>query len=173
MRPSFVFRLVAASLILATGGCASAARTPPTVAAVVDGDTIVVDFGSHDETVRLLGLDTPESVDPNRPEQCFGAEATTRLRELLPVGSRVRLEVDLEARDRYGRLLAYVFADERMVNETLLAEGYGALSIYEPNSTYRPRLTAAERRARTRLAGLWSACGGPDEPVDPPWPAAA
>ena len=118
----------------------------------------------------MLGIDTPESVDPNRPQQCFGVEATTRLRELLPVGTRVRLEVDVEARDRYGRLLAYVFTGDLMVNETLLAEGYGALSIYEPNSTYRRSLTAAESRARTRLAGLWSACEGPDEPVDPPWP---
>ena len=175
MRPSCVFGSVQAVLVLLTalvvaGGCSSPSRTPPTVVAVVDGDTIVVGFGSHDETVRLLGLDTPESVDPSRPRQCFGVEATERLRDLLPAGTRVRLEIDVEARDRYGRLLAYVFVGDQMANETLLAEGYGALSIYEPNSTYRRRLTSAEQTARTRLAGLWSACDGPDQPVDPPWP---
>jgi micrococcal nuclease len=173
MRPSSSIRFTVVAFVFALGGCSPSPPAPPTVSAVIDGDTIVIDFGSHDETVRLLGLDTPESVDPNRPVQCFGVEATERLRALLPTGTRVRLEIDLEARDRYGRLLAYVFVGDLMVNEALLAEGYGALSLYEPNSTYRRRLVAAERKARTQLTGLWSACDGPDEPVDPPWPVAA
>ncbi len=181
MRPSSILRRWVSSapgavlllVALAAGSCALPSREQPTVVAVVDGDTIMVGFGTHDETVRLLGVDTPESVDPSRPRQCFGEEATERLRDLLPVGTRVRLEIDVEARDRYGRLLAYVFVGDQMANETLLAEGFGALSVYEPNSTYRRRLSRAEQTARTRLAGLWSACEGPDEPVDPPWPTAS
>ena len=161
--------------IVVLGACApGAAPTPtPTVHSVVDGDTMIVTFGSRREIVRLLGIDTPESVDPNRPVQCFGAEASSRLAELAPIGSPLRLERDAEARDRYGRLLAYlhvdtVRGDEVFVNEVLLAEGYAALSIYEPNVAHRQRLARAETRARTAQIGLWDVCGGPDTPVDPP-----
>lgn len=149
-----------------------AAVTPPVieVVEVIDGDTMVVDFGNRRETIRLLGIDTPESVDPNRPRQCFGPEATRRLTAMLESGGELRLERDAEPRDRYGRLLAYVFVDDVLVNEVLLGEGFAALAIYEPNTAYRTRLAAAELRARTAVVGLWRACGGPDVPVDPPPP---
>lgn len=169
--------MTGAVLVVLTAGLAACAPTVapddagPIVTEVIDGDTIVVGYGRTQETVRLLGLDSPESVDPNRPVQCFGPEASDRLRALV-AGGTVRLERDAEARDRYGRLLAYVFVDEVLINELLLAEGFAALAVYEPNVAYRSRLAAAERRARTAVVGLWRACGGPDVPVDPPPPSA-
>ena len=168
-----------AILAVACGAGTASADGPapaPTVVEVIDGDTIVIEFGGRRETVRLLGIDTPESVDPNRPVQCFGAEASARLAELAPAGAAVRLERDAEARDRYGRLLAYLFVggapahSESLVNELLLEEGFGALAIYAPNTAYRSRLAAAEMRARTAVVGLWQACGGADVPIDPPPP---
>jgi len=140
------------------------------VASIVDGDTITIDFGSSTEIVRLLGIDTPESVDPNRPVQCYAAEATERLTALIPPATAVRVERDLEARDQYGRLLAYIFraSDDLFVNELMLREGFADLSIYEPNSAYRPQLEDALTTSRTGQVGLWSACGGPDVPLDPP-----
>lgn len=168
--------LAVLAILAGLAGCAASgsdvAEAPamPIITDVIDGDTIVVAVGGQRETIRLLGIDTPESVDPNRPVQCFGAEAADRLTAIVAAGGAVRLERDVEARDRYGRLLAYLFIDEVMVNETLLAEGLGELSIYEPNTAYRSRLAAAETRARTSVVGLWRVCGGPDVPLDPPPP---
>lgn len=144
--------------------------TVPVVESIVDGDTIRVSFGSSSEPVRLLGIDTPESVDPTRPVQCFGAEATDRITDLIPPGTELRLEVDREPRDQYGRLLAYVYraSDNLFVNSSLLRDGFAALSLYPPNDTYREQLEQAARRAQTANVGFWSACGGADVPVDPP-----
>ncbi len=135
---------------------------------VVDGDTIIVDFDGTRERVRLLGIDTPESVAQNRPDQCFGEEASTYLKHLLPQGAQVTLIRDVEARDQYDRLLAYVVrsSDGLFVNLDLLERGYAGILIYEPNSYYRKSFEAAERSAVNAGAGLWSACGGPDVPLE-------
>src|SRR3954449_8811553 len=77
------------------------------VTRVVDGDTIHVAIGGHDETIRLIGINTPETVDPRSPVECFGQEAHEHTEQLLPKNTEVRLVRDVEARDRYGRLLAY------------------------------------------------------------------
>ena len=145
-------------------------RVVPVVESIVDGDTIRVSFGSSSESVRLLGIDTPESVDPARPVQCFGVEATGRITELIPPGTELRLEIDREPRDQYGRLLAYVYraSDDLFVNSSLLIEGFAALSIYPPNDTYRAQLEQVAQTAHTANVGFWSACGGADVPVDPP-----
>jgi micrococcal nuclease len=142
----------------------------PIVESIVDGDTIRVSFGSSSEPVRLLGIDTPESVDPARPVQCFGAEATDRITELIPPGTELRLEIDREPRDQYGRLLAYVYraSDDLFVNLSLLVDGFAALSIYPPNDTYRAQLEQVAQTAHTANVGFWSACGGADVPVEPP-----
>ncbi len=137
---------------------------------VVDGDTIVVRFPTgEEEPIRLLGVDTPETVDPTRPVQCFGRQASNALAAMLPTGTPLRLERDVEARDRYGRLLSYVYRehDDLFINEALLRAGFADVSIYEPNNAYRNELTAAATSARTRAAGLWGACGGPDTPLNP------
>ena len=179
--PHRVEVVVVVGLLVALVGCGDMDRprdeTPsvpiePVVADIVDGDTIVVGFGAVSEPVRLLGIDTPESVDPNRPVQCFGAEATVRLRELIPPGTPISMVRDTDARDRYGRLLAYIFRadDDLFVNEVLLVEGYADLSIIAPNVAYREQFAHALRTAQTAEAGLWGACGGPDVALDPPAP---
>ena len=171
---SFVMAMVLmASACAAPTADADSGESPrlvPVVESIVDGDTIRVSFGSSSEPVRLLGIDTPESVDPARPVQCFGVEATGRITELIPPGTELRLEIDREPRDQYGRLLAYVYraSDDLFVNSSLLIDGFAALSIYPPNDTYRAQLEQVAQTAHTANVGFWSACGGADVPVDPP-----
>lgn len=112
---------------------------------------------------RLLGIDTPETVDPDRPVGCFGPEASARTHELLPPGTDVRLERDQEARDRYGRLLAYVRRADHgtFVNQTLLQEGFAETLMIEPNHAYATDLLAAQAQAQAAAAGLWGACPAP------------
>jgi endonuclease YncB( thermonuclease family) len=153
-----------------TGGRpAGPASGEATVVRVVDGDTVVVAVGDAEEPVRLIGIDTPESVARDRPNECFGSEASTRLAELLPEGTVVRLTRDIEPRDVYDRLLAYVQrdADGLFVNLAQVADGYAEASDYPPNSTYRDDFARAEQDARRAGRGLWSACGSADVPLDP------
>lgn len=131
---------------------------------VVDGDTIVVTTGGVEERVRLVGIDTPESVKPGTEVECYGKEASERAGELLPEGTSVVLERDLQTRDRYDRLLAYVYraSDGLFVNEALVSDGYAQPAEYPPNVAHSERLAAAGRQARSNSAGLWGACGGDD-----------
>ncbi|MCI0346688.1 MAG: thermonuclease family protein [Chloroflexi bacterium] len=138
-----------------------------TVVRVVDGDTLVVDIGGHDETVRLVGIDTPETHRPNTPVECFGPEAAAHLAELLPDGTAVRLERDVEPRDQYGRLLAYVYrrSDGVLVNEAMARDGYAAALTIPPNVAREAVIAAAVVEARNGDRGLWAACGGPHEEI--------
>ena len=131
-----------------------------TVVGVVDGDTIDVRVGGRDERVRLIGIDTPETKRPDTPVECFGPEATAFTTSLLPDGTAVTLTRDVEARDDYGRLLAYVHRvrDGLFVNEALVRGGYAQPFTYPPNVTYADRFVEAARDAEARRAGLWSAC---------------
>ncbi len=124
---------------------------------VVDGDTIVVDGG---ERVRLIGIDTPESVDPRRPVECFGLEASAFMEDLLPPGTDVRLVFDVEREDRYERTLAYVYrvADGLFVNFHLVDQGYAQVATYPPNVEHTDEFVEATREAREADRGLWSAC---------------
>jgi micrococcal nuclease len=127
---------------------------------VVDGDTIEVSIGGVEETVRLLGIDTPESVDPRAPVECFGREAAAHTASLLPTGTEVRLVRDIEARDRYDRLLAYVYRhdDGTFVNLALVRDGFASVLTYPPNVAHAGELTTAAAEARNDRRGLWSAC---------------
>ena len=138
-----------------------------TVERVVDGDTISVMIGDRLETVRLIGIDTPESVAPTRPVQCFGKEASLHLEAMLPAGTEITLVRDVEARDAYDRLLGYVVrsGDGLFVNLELVAAGYAAVLNYPPNDHYADVLARAEADAVAAGRGLWSACGGPDVPL--------
>ena len=112
-----------------------------------------------EEKVRLIGLDTPESVDPRRPVECFGIEASAHLEEMIPEGSSVLLERDVEARDRYDRLLGYIHRrDGVFVNEQMVLDGYANVATYPPNVAHTDTFIAAEREARDENRGLWSAC---------------
>ena len=137
------------------------------VTRVVDGDTIVVDLGDRSEKIRLLGIDTPETKSPTKPMQCFGKEASARTADLLAPGTVVRLERDIEERDIYDRMLAYVYraSDDLFVNLDLVQGGFASLLTYQPNVAHVAELTAGVDDARSRGAGLWGHCGGPGQPV--------
>lgn len=161
-------RLVAAlaAVVAVLCACGDAAEGRPGTAVVervVDGDTIVVRLQGASERVRLIGIDTPESVDPRRPVECFGKEAARRTAELVPPGTRVRLERDVEARDDFRRLLAYVRRadDDLFVNLALASEGYADLLTYPPNVAHVEALRAAVTSARQAGRGLWGACPAP------------
>lgn len=185
-------RALALTAVLAAGvlGAACSASSPPSAAAggagavaaidvveantsvtrIVDGDTIVValkDAGGKDEHVRLIGIDTPETKKPNSPVECFGQEATDHLRTLLPDGTRIRLERDAEERDRYGRLLAYVYraSDGLFINLAMADDGYAAQLTVPPNVAHAETFRTAAETARQQNRGLWSACASPHTPV--------
>jgi micrococcal nuclease len=146
--------IVTVALLLA--GCGGASGTAR-VERVVDGDTIVVRMDGRRERVRYIGVDTPESVKPDTRVECFGKSAAKFNRRLVE-GREVRLRYDAEARDRYGRLLAYVYRDDLFVNAELIRLGYGKPLEIAPNVTHAAelrRLAAGARRARR---GLWSRC---------------
>jgi len=162
-------RIVLCLLLVAAVACGrdSAAAGKPdlqpgaaTVERVVDGDTLVVRVQSQSERVRLIGIDTPESVDPRRPVECFGKEASAHLAELLPEGTPVRLERDVEARDRFDRLLTYVYRqpDDLFVNLAMARDGFAEVATFPPNVAHTDDLAAAARDAREEGRGLWSAC---------------
>ncbi len=129
---------------------------------VVDGDTVVLVDGRR---VRLVQIDTPEiHQDP----ECYGAEATAALEELLPAGGQVELEVDpaLDAEDRYGRVLGYLIADGQNLNVELVRRGAAGVWFFRgARGRYAEELLAAAEEARRAERGLWGAC--PDVPFDP------
>jgi micrococcal nuclease len=135
-----------------------AARFDATVVHVADGDTIVVDFRGRTEKVRILGADTPEVVDPRKPVQCFGPEASAYTKSRLAPGTRVTLETDAEVRDKYGRLLAYVYVNGARYDDELLRLGYARLLIIPPNGVHARAMLQAELDARAHDRGLWGAC---------------
>lgn len=139
-----------------------------TVERIVDGDTIVVEVNDQIERVRLLGIDTPESVAEERPDQCYGVESSNYLETLIPPGTDIALILDEEARDQFDRLLAYVVrtSDDLFVNLDLLEQGYAGVLIYSPNDHYETLFRDAERAAESAGIGLWGACGGPDVPLE-------
>ena len=154
--------VAAAIAALHGGGDAPAPGGEETAAVVrvVDGDTIVARLaGGREERVRLIGMDTPESVKPGTPVQCFALKASAYTKHLLD-GRTVRLVQDAEARDRYGRLLAYVYRepDGLFVNEELVRAGYAVPLTYPPNVRFRDEIAALATKAREAGRGLWSAC---------------
>jgi micrococcal nuclease len=128
------------------------------VTKVTDGDTIHVDLNGVDETVRLIGINTPETVDPRRPVECFGREASDKLKSLAK-GKIVRLEYDesQSLRDTYGRLLAYVYLEDgQMLNKKLIGEGYAYEYTYMTPYKYQSEFRELQNIARTSKRGLWS-----------------
>jgi micrococcal nuclease len=132
------------------------------VASVIDGDTIEVVMAGRPDRVRLLGVDTPETVDPHRPVGCYGPEASAYTKGRL-AGRTVRLRFDRQRRDRYGRLLAYVEIDGRRFNDELLAGGYARLLVIPPNGRHGRAMLDEELAARTAGRGLWGTCSPQDD----------
>jgi micrococcal nuclease len=141
------------------GGEAPDAFGQARVVRVVDGDTIRVRVGDRVERVRYIGIDTPESVKPGTPVQCYAKRAAAANAALV-AGQRVRLVGDVEHRDRYGRLLAYVYreGDGAFVNALLVRDGYARTLTIAPNVAHAAELARLARAARRAGRGLWSAC---------------
>lgn len=139
------------------------------VVKVIDGDTITVEKSGANETLRLIGINTPETVDPRKPVECFGQEASNKAKELLS-DKQVRLEADPSQgeRDKYGRLLRYVFlADGTFYNKVMIQQGYAYEYTYDLPYKYQAGFKQAEQESRDAKRGLWAdgACGG--APVSP------
>src|SRR3954471_15301225 len=152
------FAVAAVALWRPVGGSRSAAGEGA-VPRVFDGDPVHVARGGRDETIRYIGIDTPESVKPNTPVQCFAEAASSANRRLVD-GQSVRVAYDVEQRDRYGRLLAYVYRahDGTFVNAALVREGYARTLTIPPNVRFAAEFAALARRARETRRGLWRAC---------------
>ncbi len=134
------------------------------VTRVVDGDTLVVNINGVDEKVRLIGMNTPETVDPRKSVECFGKEASARMEQLAD-GKNVRLESDStqSIRDIYGRLLDYVYLEDgQMLNRKMIAEGYAYEYTYMTPYKYQKEFRDIQTLARVSARGLWSedTCNG-------------
>jgi micrococcal nuclease len=157
--------VVVVAALLACGCAHKAASTADgraTVVRIIDGDTIVAKVGNTEEHVRLIGIDTPETHKPGTPVECFGPEASAHLTEMIPPGTSVRLERDRDARDVYGRLLAYVYRerDGLFVDLAMVKDGFAGPLAISPNTAHRTEIDGAAAAARASGTGLWGACGG-------------
>ncbi len=134
------------------------------VTRVIDGDTIEADIGGNRTLVRFIGIDTPEKTGGYLPAECFGDAASAHTGELIPAGTALYLERDIELYDRYDRLLAYVYraADGLFVNQELALNGYGEAMNFEPNSRHAQMFTSAVAAAQRANIGLWNECGNAD-----------
>lgn len=168
-------RLLALTLALvavSAGACgrsgADGPRDQGRVTKITDGDTLRVQLnGGSEEKVRLIGIDTPEVHGRGGLRECFGKEASAELARLLPIGTTVRVVIDAEPRDRYGRLLAYLYRqpDDLHVNLEMARRGFAAALTVPPNIAFSDSFVEAAAEARDSGRGLWAACGGPDKAI--------
>jgi micrococcal nuclease len=127
------------------------------VTRVVDGDTVEVQIEGREEDVRYIGVDTPETVKPGEPVDCFGPQASSFNHRMVE-GREVRLVFDRERRDDYDRLLAYVYLGDRFVNAELVRRGFAETLTIPPNDRFAERLKRLEIAAARAGRGLWGAC---------------
>ena len=154
--------LLLASVLVLAIACRREQEPPPLgmyferaqVVRVIDGDTIEIASGEH---VRYLAIDTPQTVHPEKPVQCYGKEASDRNKELVE-GRKVKLLREGEDKDKFGRLLRYVFADGILVNAELVWEGYAYAKSYDIEPSLYQVMVQLERSAREAKRGLWAAC---------------
>jgi micrococcal nuclease len=142
---------------------------------IVDGDTLRISFGDRVERVRIFSVDTPEIYSGS---ECYGQEATNYTAGLIPVGTVVWLEKGIVERDRYDRLLFYVWFEQgagrfRLLQDAIVRDGYGIVDIYPPDDKYEEWLLQGEQDALNAGRGLWSMCGGADTPLNAPAPTPA
>jgi micrococcal nuclease len=153
-----VLRALLVLLPLLLGGVPAlvhgAAALEGVVVRVVDGDTVHVRIGDRIEKVRYIGVNTPEVHHPSRGVEPGGPEAHAVNRRLVE-GRTVRLELDAQARDRYGRLLAYVWVGDTMVNAELVRLGYAQVMTVPPNVRHQALFLKLQRDAREARRGLW------------------
>lgn len=131
-------------------------RLPATLIEVTDGDTLKVEVEGREEKVRLLLIDTPETVHPDKEEQPFGKDASNFVKKQVAKG-KIELELDVSERDKYGRLLAYVWINDKMLNEQLLEYGLARVAyIYPPNTKYVDQFEEIQKSAQKEAKGIWS-----------------
>lgn len=136
----------------------SAIKETAKVLRVIDGDTIEVQLNNKKETVRLIGIDAPETVDPRKTVECFGKEASDKTKEILN-GKTVRLETDTTQgeTDKYGRLLRYIFLDRINFNELMISEGFAHEYTYQNNPyKYMEEFKEVQKKAQEENKGLWN-----------------
>jgi len=162
-------RRVITILVIILLATPAAARDQVTVTRVVDGDTLTIYYNNKKENVRLVGIDTPESRDNSKARRdadrtgrdlqvitSQGKRAAAFVKSLVGKGSVLEIEFDVERRDRYGRLLAYLYlSDGRMLNEEIVRAGYASVMTIPPNGKYKDRFLKAYREARESRVGLW------------------
>lgn len=151
----WVLGVVAAAVAASGAAAAVVVGSDPTVERVVDGDTIDVSTWSGTKRVRLLNIDTPELGHFGAPEECLAQEAKSRLEELVPEGTKVALEYDVDRQDQYGRELAGVFKGGDFINERIVSEGFAHAVLFEPNRKFYDRILAAEAGPRTNGTGVF------------------
>ncbi|MCL0081331.1 thermonuclease family protein [Peptococcaceae bacterium] len=146
------YLLVILLVITLIPGCNDHDGNWHTVKRVIDGDTFII---SPDERVRIIGVDTPETVKPNTEPEPYGQEASAFAKEMLE-GKKVRLEFDVQEQDRFGRLLAYVYLEDgTFFNALLLKKGYAQVMTVPPNVRYAEDFLKYQRQARENKKGLW------------------
>lgn len=121
---------------------------------IIDGDTVQIATG---EKVRLIGIDTPETVDPRKGVQCFGKKASDHTKEIL-LNKEVTLKKDISITDRYGRLLRYIYVGDTFINEQLVRDGYAKASSYPPDIRYQEVFLEAQKYSQENSLGLWGEC---------------
>ncbi|MGO4271172.1 thermonuclease family protein [Paenibacillus sp. TAF58] len=147
------------SLVILMTACgtkpaAAAGRERVKVERIVDGDTLEVTIKGKKEKVRLIGVDTPETKKPNTPVMFYGKEASAYTKKRLEKET-VELEFDVDKKDQYDRLLAYVWVGEELFNRTLVQEGYARIATYPPNIKYVDAFKKDQETARNKKKGLW------------------
>jgi micrococcal nuclease len=158
---ALVWALAAVFALLTAGvGAAQTAPIRAYVTRIVDGDTIYVSMNGRLEAIRYIGINTPETRHPTKGREP-GGEAATEANRRLVEGRWVTLTFDVQERDRYGRLLAYVWIDGRLVNAELVHQGYAQTSTYPPNVRYQEHFLKVERGAREHRRGLWGTVSAP------------
>lgn len=162
MKRKWMYIFLAAMMFL--GGCqgifngdhTSGNRLKAKVIKVIDGDTMKILVNGKEETIRLLLVDTPESVHPEKPVQPFALEASDYAKEMLS-NQNVEIELDVRERDKYGRLLVYLYINGQMFNEMLLENGLARVAyIFEPNTKYVDRFLDIQKKAQAKKIGIWS-----------------
>jgi micrococcal nuclease len=162
-----VVALFTVGLSLTTSSCmftratsSAGERVIATVVAPVDGDTLTVRLGGRRQDVRLIGVDTPETKHPHKPVECGGPEASAFTASQFPRGTKIEIQRDVEARDRFGRLLAYVFRqhDGLFLNKALLEHGLAAAYPFEPNTLFSIEFAALALTAQRNGVGMWAMC---------------
>ena len=159
--------IVIVGLSLTTSSCMSTRTTTgaggriyATVVTPIDGDTLTVRISGRRHDVRLIGVDTPETKHPTKPVECGGPEAAAFTASQFPRGTRIEIARDVEARDRYGRLLGYVYRthDGLFLNQALLDNGLAVAYPFEPNTLFSVLFAERARTAQASSLGIWGFC---------------